>query len=360
MLRIPLVLFSLFGVIFSAASKDGQIAINDVEVYASIKRNLESNLYQLPPRIQGHYSIRQYRVTGDAEKYANSALVDLYAVSDAHAYYACNIDKPDFIAQEAQKAVAALANNSRGERRRNALSPFPEFIFYTDILLRYSSRIDEFGLKGQCHDKMLTLLKQVDLSKGLTDESMIRAWAAQLINYVYWAKQVGAGDYLDVYKAAFRKVYQDSADGQLNVSQFRNKLYGMTHFIIAASGYYQHKVDAKEFDWILNYFERNIDLILTKASDDIIAEVGITYLLAGKPDHRVVSLTRDHIVNSFDNEKQMILGVEGSDDLAKGEHRNVLAMMLLGWPDALHAGPYLAQLPQTAKMLPRQVQLKSD
>lgn len=42
-------------------------------VKQAIQQNLEDNLYQLPPRVQGHYGIRLYRMTGD-DKYANAAL----------------------------------------------------------------------------------------------------------------------------------------------------------------------------------------------------------------------------------------------------------------------------------------------
>jgi len=123
------------------------------EVFYGIKNNLEQHLYQLPPRIQGHYGIRMYRMTGD-EKYANAALVDLYAVSDSQGFYACNLDKPNFIQSEAEKAISVLGKDPRAKARKKALEPFPDFLFYTDVLLRFSSRIDEFGLTGPCHDKI--------------------------------------------------------------------------------------------------------------------------------------------------------------------------------------------------------------
>ncbi|WP_373317195.1 DUF3541 domain-containing protein [Shewanella sairae] len=323
-------------------------------VYQRIKANLEEHLFELPPRIQGHYGIRQYRMTGDA-KYANAALVDLYAVTEAQAFYACNIDKPGFISEQAEQAISVLGKGPRAKARKKALQPFPEFIFYTDVLLRYSSRINEFGFTGPCHDKLTASLKKADLKTGLTDKAMIKSWAAQLINYVYWAKQIGVGDYLADYKQAFIEVYPDSQDKQLDKKQYRNKLYGMTHFIFAASEYYQHSVNAQEFAWILDHFEHNIDRILEDATDDIIAEVGISFLLAGKAEHPVVKKTQQHILNAFDTKEQIIPSPRGKPDLVMGEHRNVLAMMLLDWPENLHKGPYLSELKATKKYLPKQV-----
>ncbi len=354
---LSLALFS-FGILANsevATSKTSPTPQDDV--FYGIKTNLEQHLYQLPPRVQGHYGIRMYRMTGD-EKYANAALVDLYAVSDSQGFYACNLDKPNFIQSEAEKAISVLGKGPRAKARKKALEPFPEFLFYTDVLLRFSSRIDEFGLTGPCNDKLIKTLKSAELEAGLTDKAMIKSWAAQLINYVYWAKQLGVGDYLESYKQAFISVYPDNKDNELNKKQYRNKLYGMTHFIFAASEYYQHDVSPKEFAWILDYFEANIDRILTDATDDIIAEVGISFHLAGLSDNPVVARTQQHIINAFDKEEQIIPSPMGNPALAMGEHRNVLAMMLLKWPEKLHKGPYFGQLKATKKYLPKQVKVK--
>ncbi|ABM00057.1 DUF3541 domain-containing protein [Shewanella amazonensis] len=327
-------------------------------VYQAIKQQLEASLFELPPRVQGHYGIRMYRMTGD-DKYANAALVDLYAVTESQAFYACNLDKPGFIGSAAEEAIEALGRGPRASARKKALDSFPEFLFYTDVLLRFASRIDEFGLEGPCHDKMIAALKATDLKQGLTSPEMIESWAAQLANYVYWAKQLGVGDYLKDYRDAFNKVYPASRDQNLDKAQFRNKLYGMTHFVFAASGYYQAPVDASEFAWVLEYFEANIDRILKDATDDIIAEVGVSFLLAGKDDSDVVSKTRRHIVKAFDEEHDIIPSPRGNPDLALGEHRNMLAMMLLQWPQTLSPGPYLAELKATKKYLPKMVTPKT-
>ncbi|MGE6647764.1 DUF3541 domain-containing protein [Shewanella colwelliana] len=335
-----------------------EVKANDLEqVRDGIQQSLESHLYQLPPRVQGHYGIRLYRMTGDTQ-YANSALVDLYAVVDSQAYYACQLDKPGFIEQEAKAAIVVLGKGPRAKARKKALKPFPEFLFYTDVLLRFSSRIDEFGLTGPCHEKLTKALKNTDLKPGLTDKAMIEAWAAQLINYVYWAKQLGVGDYIEEYKTAFNEVYPDSRDKKLNKKQFRNKIYGMTHFIFAASEYYQHQVDKQTFAWILDYFDANIDRILADATDDIIAEVGISFHLAGLSNHPVVKKTQAHIINAYDPKVATIPSPRGNPDLALGEHRNVLAMMLLNWPETLHQGPYFHKLKATKKYLPKQVSIK--
>ncbi|MGI2169872.1 DUF3541 domain-containing protein [Shewanella sp. MF05960] len=324
------------------------------QVYQGIKTNLESNLYSLPPRVQGHYAIRQYRMTGE-DKYANGSLIDLLTIAEQQAFYNCNLDKPGFSKAESQKEVAKIKSGIRGDARKLAIAPYPEFMFYSDILLRYASRVDEFGFKGPCHDLMIKTLKKADLAPALTDKKMIKAWAAQLINYVFWAKQMGVGDYYSAYKKAFINAYPDNEDASLDKSQYKNKIYGMTHFIFAASGYYQRPVDAKEYQWILTYFEKNIDRILKDTTEDIITEVGIGFLITGNGNNPVVDKVKKHVIAAYNPQFKMIPSPKGEAILSSGEHRNVLAMMLLHWPETLHKGPYLNDISSTKRYLPKLV-----
>ncbi len=298
-----------------------------------------------------------WRLHGDP-KYTQAALVDLFTVTEAQSFYACQANELSFVEATSNDMISKLGKGPRAKARKAALKPWPEFVFYTDALLRYASRIDEFGLTGPCHQLLIEVLKRYDFEPALTDPAMIKSWAAQLINYVYWAKQLGVRDYLDTYTKAFNAVYPNEQDEQLDKKQFRNKVYGLTHFVFAASGYYQKPVDAKEFAWILDYFEANIERIIKDGTDDIIAEVGVSFLLAGKEDHPVVSKTRNHIIGSFDEQAQFIPSISGRISYASGEHRNMLAMMLLGWTGELHPGPHLAKLKQTQKYLPKQVKSK--
>ncbi|MEH6464753.1 MAG: DUF3541 domain-containing protein [Shewanella psychromarinicola] len=329
------------------------------QVYHGIKANLETNLYSLPPRVQGHYAIRQFRMTGET-KYANGSLIDLLTIAERQAYYSCNLDKPGFIKSESKIAVDKLGNGPRGQARKKAIAPYPNFMLYSNVLLRYASRVDEFGFTGPCHDLMIKTLKKANLAPALTDKQMIQAWAAQLINYVYWAKQIGVGDYYEAYKKAFINTYPNSKDDQLEKGQYKNKIYGMTHFIFSASGYYQYPVDPKEHQWILDYFEKNIDRILTDTTEDIITEVGISFLITGNGSNPVVDKVKKHVIAAYDPNTMMILSPHGKADLSSGEHRNVLAMMLLDWPDTLHKGPYLNDIASTKKYLPKLVKPKAS
>jgi hypothetical protein len=112
----------------------------------------------------------------------------------------------------------------------------------------------------------------------------------------------------------------------------------MTHLIFASSHYYQYPVDEAEYPWIFDYLRKNIDTILLRAKPDVIAEIGISFLLAGLDSDPVVTKTRIAIDRAVNREHNMIPSTDGNLDLNYGEHRNVLAIMLLDW-QKVHAAP---------------------
>ncbi len=109
---------------------------------------------------------------------------------------------------------------------------------------------------------------------------------------------------------------------------YQNKLYGMTHFIIADSYYYQRMVPEQEHRWILNYFDANIAEIVSWAKPDVVAEVGLCFRLCGLHDHRVVEMVKDRLAQSFDEEHGIIPSEITEVDFDSSEHRNAVAFLV--------------------------------
>lgn len=340
------VLFAISLIFFSALVESKPLS--DKAVYLGIQETLEKNLFTMAPRVQGHYGIRMYRQTGES-RYLSSALYDFYVVQDHLNYLANNHNKKGFVANEAKRLTDAMSKGKRGNLRRKSLKRFPEFIYYADAMLRYSARLNEFG--EEIPKEVIAAISQYDFLTPLTDKQMIHAWAAQLANYVYWLKQLGLADYSNEYKVAFNEAYPDSKDSELSKSQFKNKLYGLTHFVFAASSYYQEYVTEEDFGWILTYFQNNEKRIFKEASADIIAEVGISHLLIGS-EHPMLRKTKDAVKRSYDKEAKFIPSISGKIEYSSGEHRNVLAMMLLNWQKELKPGPRFSEMKSMKSKLP--------
>lgn len=300
-----------------------------------IKTIYESQLYTLPAYVEGHYGLRMFRQTLDSK----------YAAAEVHT--------PEQIILYAEKRLTGYMDESdeRSRLRYTATKHMPEYLYLGVDLIGSMARADEYGLAHRQDDKLREVIRRYDFKKYATDSDMIKAWAAQLANQVYWLKQLGEQDVVNDFIQAFRRTYPDTSDKKLSPQQYGNKLYGMTHIIFADSEYYQHQVDEKQHQWIYDYFRANIDTILLRAKEDIIAEVGISFLLAGLENDPVVEKTRQAIQASINGEKGMIPSVSGEFDLRSGEHRNVLAIMLLDWQQ-VNAAPTVTSNPKVFSSIP--------
>ncbi|UXI00224.1 DUF3541 domain-containing protein [Photobacterium sp. TY1-4] len=319
---------------------------------ALIKATFESKLYTLPPYTLGHYGLRLYRQTQD-DRYATAVWTDMARVASRLNKFAAEVYTPEQIRQYSQKKINSY-RQKKGERsalRYEVTQSRPEYLYLGIGLLGSMARADEYGLKHREDAKLREVIRRYDYSRYATDPAMIRAWAAQLANQVYWLKQLGEQDVVDEFIAAFMATYPDAQDATLSEQQYMNKIYGLTHIIFAASGYYQHPVSEQEFQWIFDYYRRNIDTILARTKEDVIAEVGINFLLAGLASDPVVEKTRWTIQHGIDRRAGMIPSVKGETDLDQGEHRNVLAIMLLDWQGA-RAVPTVAGQPELFTAVP--------
>ena len=317
------------------------------EVAEAIQARYEAELFTLPLDKQRHYAQRLYRISGDAryvpltEGHAKRLMLRISEELDGLAGH------DDYAARRSQVLLDAYPTRTAKQRaRRQMFADWAEMI-YARRLLFSLVQLDYYGLldtpRLADHELALDYLAEVDFATFLTDPEVLSVYAAQVANIVHYLHQLGIVDLRDEVVGAFREHYSPARVATLDVDEYRNRIYGMTHFVIADSRYYQREVDADEHAWILEAFAAELPRILRDTTEDIMAEVGINFLLAGQDDHPAVARLREAIVAAFDPQARMIPATDGSTDLDRGEHRNVLAIMLLRWPGQLHPGPDLSE-----------------
>lgn len=328
------------------------IPVTEKQDAAMIKHTYDSNLAELSAYQLGHYGLRMYRQTQD-EKYKAAVWTDLARVASRLNEYAEKIETPEDVLEmgKAQLRFYGSGDSERDALRHAAALGREEYLVLGAGLISSMARANEYGVEHVKDEKLREILSWYDFESYVTDPQMIRAWAAQLANQVYWLKQLGEKDHTAAFEKAFKATYPDSKDALLSTQQYNNKLYGMTHIILAASEYYRKPVKETDFQWIYDYFRDNFETIAARSKEDVIAEIGITFLLAGLDDDPVVARSQTIIQQVIDREKGMVPSVSGSTDLAKGEHRNVLAIMLLDWKGA-NAVPMVGQESGVVSNLP--------
>jgi Domain of unknown function (DUF3541) len=322
----------------------------------AIKANYDQALENLPDYKASHYAARIYRISG-VETYLTYNFQDLRNIGEqVEQLLKVTQNNNEFAYSKAKVAEgSAKATDQsaifRAALRRKSLDIAPTLPYYLTSLSALRRSL-EYRI---CHPQFDQLKKHVlahDYTHTLSHPFMIKAWAAQLANIVVWIKQLGGKDYNDVFLGALQAVYPDDQDKQLSTQQYENKIYGLTHMILASSQYYQYHINRDNFAGIFDYFDNNIDTIISRAKADVVAEVGIAYLLAREYDNPALEKTRQNIAQQFDETHRMIPDVDGDYDISAGAHRNILAIMLLSSPQTLYPGPWLGQTAQ-ARQLPQ-------
>ncbi len=96
---------------------------------------------------------------------------------------------------------------------------------------------------------------------------------------------------VDEFVETLQKAYPDSQDRKLSSQQYGNKIYGMTHVILVIQNITNIKSANKNNTNGSTITQREHWYILLRAKEDVIAEVGLTFLLAGLEDDPVVENT---------------------------------------------------------------------
>ncbi len=312
----------------------------------------ERKLFTLSPTAESHFALRMYRQTLD-KKYLPALWTDMAQVASRLNRFANEVVKSEEIILYSFQRLGQYQskNAERSQRRYTVSKHHPEYLYLGVELLSAMARADEYGLKHKNDDILRAILRRYDFTHYVTDQEMIEAWAAQLANQVYWLRQLGEQDIVDDFTQAFKATYPNNKDTTLSTKQYWNKIYGLTHIIFADSQYYQRQIKEDEHQWIYDYFRKNINHILLRCKEDVIAEVGIAFLLAGLDRDPVVTRTRNAIRAAISSEQGMIPSAEGKFDLSSGEHRNILAIMLLNW-QGVNQGPDYQTLAKSLQSIP--------
>lgn len=339
----------LMAVIATAAASGFSEATTrrEQEISRAIRSKYEAVLYTLEPNLQRHWGERMYRITGDTTYIYPVLFGALVTARDLEGDDAALQDSTVVGARNRRLLEYFNARTRKGRLRRELFEQSGHVLFNLN-LLESVYRLKNYQIADRGSDdaygRALEYLRGVDFTSFLLDADVLRVYGPQAVNAVYYLHYVGLTDLRRALETAIRRAFSDESDKELSNSQFEDKVYVLTHLVIAASNYYQQLVDTAGFLWVLDYFTVNADRIFKDTKADVIAEVGICFLLTGRRDHELVTRCRNYLVAQFNDRDQMIHSPSGKRDLIKGEHRNILTYMLLNWPDVLHPGPSLEEI----------------
>ncbi len=342
-----------------ASSLAGAVPASEAEraVARGIQTALETNLYAFSADIQRHYAERMFRITGDA-KYLPPLVAYAMTVANLLRHDAAHAADAGYRARRTQAllgdSAATCLNLGSSLERRALLRRRGDLAFSLEVLCRLNI-VRSYGLLGtpyfESRDAWLEIVKDPRIARFVVDPEVIRVYGAQAATFVYYLQDLGVRDQRAEFVAALRSEIAGERPGSAPFD-FTLRIYSLTHLVLAASRFYQAPVARSEFAWVYDDFERNLGAILANTRPDVIAEVGLCFALAGEAGSPAVAKLKQALVAAYRPELGMIPAIDGTHALEPGEHRNVLALMLLAWPQQLHPGPNLPSFDAYQKLLP--------
>jgi hypothetical protein len=314
------------------------------QVVTEIKKTYEKKLAFLRPYYQYHYAQRLWRIDND-QKYLQPIFADFQIRTLKYIPTIARLDNHAFVKEESLKLLKGYPGKTEKKAlRRKVYEKYPEVLFYSHLLqylfLAKAYYLNTYPGFRDYYNKALGALKRVDLKKFYLSPEMIEYNPSASANYSYYQKYLGVADYEKELLTTFKDFWLNKETP--TKLEFLNKVYGLTHLVIASSYFYQEIVNYHKLEWIFDFFDENFDLIIERSNPDVVAEVGLCFKLAGKFDHKVVKKAQKYVISKFDPEKGFIPRDNKEASIEKLEHRNTIALLLLSDFDDLNLGPNLA------------------
>ena len=317
------------------------------EIVKNICSTFEDNLDCFPARKRFHWSVRRYRITGDV-KYISKIEESFRKLSGDIFSNASIFSNPQHYGSEALEKLDKLVKVSgevkkRKERKHAFYRKNPEIYFwkksFLNMFLVKSFSLDKDVDFEEYFKLGIEALKKRDWEKVIFETNYIDSDPSEAVNLVFYLKFLGIADFEEkILQLYLRKIKAGVVNG---VTLWKDLVYGLTHIIIASSFYYQRFVEKEKYSFILDFFGENIKDIIKFTSPDVVAEVGICFLLAKDKRVKTLDLIKEYIVSKFDEEISYI-PVEIENSIERAEHRNIIAVMLLSEWNELYPGPNMS------------------
>lgn len=313
-----------------------------------VAKNYQDRLYTLPIYKQEHFAARMYLLMED-ERYINPIIVYSHFLSLRYRVALSKLNDAALIANEGRELLSVTERDTAKRKRYNKrIAKFGSMGFYINLLV-ILNKVYSYHLEGTplFPDTLLAIdaikAQRAQFEHFILDKENIRIYGAQLINYVFYLYDLGVLDLRSNYTSNFKQYFSDNQDRTLSTVDYESKIYGMTHFITAASRYYKNPVEYKEYSWIIDYFENNVDQIIARTENDVIAEVGVCLLLVNKKNTPAAQKIKSYISTTYDAHYKLVKNKANDVDFTYGEHRNILAIMLLSLPQKAFGNPIIHQ-----------------
>ncbi len=319
------------------------------EIAEEIAKTFENRSYVLNFIHRSHFMVRLYRTTNN-DMFLNPVIERFLIEKEEIMKDFDNLNKKRYIEKRSDELFDYLEkkHDIKHLKRAELFRRRKEFLFYYHIMQHlYFWRVFDLN-KGKMRKHysngikfLKKFLKDDDFEHFFFDTDMIKYFGTQLVNCVYYMKHLGLVDITKKFNKRYKEVFDDRKDKELSDYLYKNKIYGLTHFVIAGTNYYQRYSSKREFGWILSYFKKNIRTIIKRTNPDICCEVGLCFKLCKVNAKKELDLLRKHIIRKFSKKLGYI--PRGKKTMDSSEHTAAVSYLFLSNFKKLYKGPNIRE-----------------
>jgi len=308
------------------------------KITKNIKNIYEKNLFFLPLKTQFHFALRLYRITGN-KKYILPILNYSKVILPQTILMIEKFSKRTFLKMLSERLFFSLPSFRKIFKERKKFFKKRKELLYYFRLIENLYLLKNFGFFETPYksffEKGLNSLSKIKFDEILFEKKLFSIFSTQIINYVYYLNDLKIADFQKKLLENFHSFFLKEKNETFH--KFQNKIYGLTHFIICDSHYYQKFASKRKNEWILKIFEKEISKIL-KTNVDLVAEVGLCFKLCRKSSFGIEMIEK-YLIREFSWKLKYY--PYGGKNLARAEHRNILTYMFLRGFKKLYPGPNL-------------------
>lgn len=321
-------------------------------ILKTIVENYEENLFTLGLKYQSHWSTRMWRVNPN-ERYLrviyNSFQLETLGIFPRLLSWLNEEKSAEDIGLEMLENYKPKAIKKK--LRLKFYREKPEITFFLN-LISYIFRVKSLELHKleyleEFYNKAIKKLIELKIEKEILNKNLIIVNPSSVANTIYYLKYLGIANQDSVLLTVYKDHWLNFVPQ--NRLDWQNKVYALTHLIIAATFFYQQFADPKIFSWILDFFEENIQEIIENTNPDIIAEVGLCFKLCKINNNPAINKVEKLLISRFDPNIRYI-PKEENNSLSKAEHRNIVAILFFTSDLNLNPGPNILNFLKDEKL----------
>lgn len=313
--------------------------------FQKIYQRYKEHLSSFSESYQVHFANRLYRVTGEQEMLA--ILSENISKQGSHIF--TELEKLGTAAMDLQTLDEPIRGTilrnpveyKRIQRRQSYYKEHPRLKFYFDVISQLYFLYENQTLPTVDQKKLqqvINLFQKFPWMEEFAKKEHFQIHPVLFVNSIYQLYEMGCLENLEWFDQMVMELYPPSI--LLHDELLFDQCYVYTHIIINEASFYKRFLSSeqvKKWQWILDFFSRELTHIITRVNIDLLIEIPLCFLLCRQEHQHIQQSIFDELMKYYD-ETGDYLRKDEQATYQDMEHANALFLMYLKQPTHFYTG----------------------